>query len=75
MIKWNDEATKYIYDEYRPSGMNDHEKSRAFNIKDLEVAFTCLWVGLLCSSIVFIIEIAAYKISSKKLSSPFSFVL
>ncbi|XP_050535189.1 uncharacterized protein LOC126902197 [Daktulosphaira vitifoliae] len=75
VVKWNDEVTKYIFDEYRPTILNDNEKSKVFDIKDVEVAFTVLWVGLLFSSLVFIIEIFLHKISKKKSPPSFIFIL
>lgn len=61
VIKWNRDATKYIFKKYKRHKKN-RVHSRVFSLHDLEVAFFVLTFGLLCSTAVLIVEILTPKL-------------
>ncbi|XP_050436617.1 uncharacterized protein LOC126843260 [Adelges cooleyi] len=61
VTKWNSDVTKYIFNEYRLVNPKDHEKSKVFTVRDLEVAFIILFFGLVLSFSVFVIELLICK--------------
>lgn len=57
MLKWNSDVSKYIFDKYKPINPKDYESSKAFSVRDLEIAFIVLSFGIILSSVVFIVEL------------------